>query len=351
LPIFTPAHNSSDMKTSEFDFDLPERLVALEPVPDRDSSRLMVLGDDTLEDKHFPDIINYLKPGDMLLMNDTRVLPCRLLGRKPSGGAVEITLVRDISDDNTSKRWEVLSKGGYSGPLEFTGPLWANLTDGSVADLEFEGDFMDVLASCGEMPLPPYIKRRADERDKLWYQTVYAKTLGSIAAPTAGLHFTERVLGALKDKGVLVRCLTLHVGIGTFTPLRAELVGEHKMDRENFEISRELIDELGGHTGRLITVGTTTTRAMEGFITGHCHIEADDERSVRGSTDIFIYPGYEFQISDGLLTNFHLPRSTPLMLASAYIGRERLLHAYEEAVERQYRFFSYGDAMLMIKGI
>jgi S-adenosylmethionine:tRNA ribosyltransferase-isomerase len=288
----------------------------------------------------------------MLLLNDTRVLPCRLLGRKPTGGAVDVLMVRDISEDSSGRRWEVLTRGGYSGPVEFNGPLWGELTEGRVMDLEFEGDLASLLESLGEMPLPPYIKRRADQRDREWYQTVYARNPGSIAAPTAGLHFTKRLIGALGDGGVLVRTLTLHVGPGTFMPLRAERLEDHRMGREWFEIPAALLDEIEGLEGRLVAVGTTTTRAIEGYFSGK--FEPGGSRAgdaLAGSTDIFIKPGYEFRVVDGLLTNFHLPRSTPLALASAFAGRERLLSAYAEAVEHEYRFFSYGDAMLLLKGI
>ncbi|MCK4909986.1 MAG: tRNA preQ1(34) S-adenosylmethionine ribosyltransferase-isomerase QueA [Thermodesulfovibrionales bacterium] len=340
------------MKVSDFDFSMPERLVATEPAPGRDSSRLMVLnGGASPEHREFPDILEYLHPGDMLLLNDTKVLPYRLHGRKPTGGAVELLLVRDISQDGSGKHWEVLSKGSYTGTLEFTGPLWANVTDGAVAELEYEGELEAVLDSCGEMPLPPYIKRRADERDRKWYQTVYARRPGSIAAPTAGLHFTERVLEGLREKGVLVRELTLHVGVGTFLPIRSELVEEHGMEPERFEIQRALALEINALPGRLITVGTTATRAVEGYFSGNYEPWGEDDDTVRGSTDIFIHPGYEFRAVQGILTNFHLPRSTPLMLASAFCGRRRLLSAYSAAVDRDYRFFSYGDAMLLLKGI
>ncbi len=337
------------MKVSDFDFSVPERLIATEPAHGRDTSRLMVLnGTEAPAHRKFPDMVEYLNPGDMLVLNDTKVLPFCLPGRKPSGGAVELLLVRDISEDGSGKCWEVLSKGGYTGPLEFTGPLWANVTDGVIADLEYEGELEDVLDSCGVMPLPPYIKRHADERDRRWYQTVYARKPGSIAAPTAGLHFTDRVLNALRRKGVLIRRLTLHVGVGTFLPIRSGLVEDHVMEPERFEISRELILEINALSGRLFTVGTTATRALEGYFSGSYEPWQEDDLAVRGSTGIFIHPGYEFRAVQGLLTNFHLPRSTPLMLASAFCGRERLLEAYEEAVNQQYRFFSYGDAMLII---
>jgi len=340
------------MKVSDFDFAMPERLVATEPADGRESSRLMVLnGDASAAHRNFPDLLEYLNRGDMLLLNDTKVLPCLLHGRKPTGGAVDLLLVRDISQDGSGKHWEVLSRGGYTGPLEFNGPLWANVTDGVIADLEYEGALEDVLADCGEMPLPPYIKRRADQRDRQWYQTVYARSPGSIAAPTAGLHFTEGILEGIRQKGVLVRYLTLHVGVGTFLPIRSDEVEEHRMEPERFEISRRLLLEINALSGRLITVGTTATRAVEGYFSGNYEPWGEDDEMVRGSTDIFIHPGYEFRAVEGLLTNFHLPRSTPLMLASAFLGRERLLDAYSAAVESQYRFFSYGDAMLLLKGI
>lgn len=341
------------MKTSEFEFKLPERLIAMEPAEGREGSRLMVLrGGDPPVHGMFTDIPRHLRPGDMLLLNDTRVLPCRLLGRKPTGGAVDVLLVRDLTPDSSGRRWEVLSRGGYSGPLEFSGPLWGDLKDGRLLELEFEGELPALLESIGEMPLPPYIKRRADQRDREWYQTVYAERPGSIAAPTAGLHFTARLLSELEASGVIVRKLTLHVGQGTFMPLRAERLEDHRMEMEWFEMPVSLIDEIKGIGGRLVAVGTTTTRAIEGYFSGRYDADGSaDGDVVAGSTDIFITPGYEFRVVDGLLTNFHLPRSTPLALASAFAGRERLLRAYAEAVAREYRFFSYGDAMLLLKGI
>jgi S-adenosylmethionine:tRNA ribosyltransferase-isomerase len=340
------------MKVSDFDFQMPERLIALEPVPQRDSSRLMVLNESNeTAHRQFHDIVEYLNPGDMLLLNNTKVLPYRLQGRKPSGGLVEITLVRDVSEDGSGKQWEVLSKGGYTGPLEFTVPLWIQLTDGVFAELEYEGALEDILEACGVMPLPPYIKRKADQRDRKWYQTVYAEKAGSIAAPTAGLHFTNNVLEALRLKGVLVRFLTLHVGVGTFLPIRVDEVSEHQMREELFDIPRELVLEINSLEGRLVTVGTTATRAIESYFQDKYTLLSQDETSVRGTTELFIHPGYEFTVVQGLLTNFHLPRSTPLMLASAFCGKERLLAAYHEAIEKEYRFFSYGDAMLLLKGI
>jgi S-adenosylmethionine:tRNA ribosyltransferase-isomerase len=332
------------MKTSDFDFELPESLIALEPARTRDSSRLMVLHPDgSIDHKLFSDLPDYLHPGDMLVLNKTKVLPVRLFGKKPDGGVLEITLVKPLGDG----RWEILSRGKYTGPVEVSSELRTEVEGGSVARLIHSGDLDDILWKAGHMPLPPYIKRAPTDMDKLRYQTVYASEPGSIAAPTAGLHFTEGLIDEIEKKDVAVRYLSLSVGTGTFTPLRAETVEEHEMASESFEIERSLIEDIRAHKGRLVAVGTTTTRTLEGFFSGH-YIASDGEDALNGSTDIFIYPGYRFRAVSSLLTNFHLPRSTPLMLTAALAGRERLLRAYKEAIEENYRFFSYGDAMLIL---
>lgn len=343
------------MKTADFDFPLPENLIAKIPVPERGGSRLMVLGAANavehrgygVEHRGFADLHEYLNAGDMIVLNNTRVLPCRLRGVRRGGRELEVLLVRPIE----GRRWEVLSAGGYSGPLEIAPGVHAEMHKGLEADLYYEGDLEDMLERIGEMPLPPYLKRRATGDDRQWYQTEYAEVPGSIAAPTAGLHFTGDLLNRLSDKGVLVRYLTLHVGKGTFMPVRVQDVAEHSMQREYFEVHRSLMDEIGSLKGRLFAVGTTTTRTLEAVAGGNYEpVGAVGGEIISGTTDIFITPGYRFRAVQGLLTNFHLPKSTPLMLASAFAGRDRLLRAYTEAVGEAYRFFSYGDAMLIFNG-
>jgi len=337
------------MTTADFDFSLPEELIAREPVPERGGSRLMVLdrAKGGPEHRMFTDLPDYLNPGDMLLLNNTRVLPCRLRGTKKNGRELEVLLVRPLDGD----RWEVLSPGGYSGPLEIAPGVSAMIQGGLEARFRIEpgqGELRDIIERHGEMPLPPYLKRRARDEDRLWYQTEYAEVEGSIAAPTAGLHFTRSMLREIEAGGVLVRYITLHVGKGTFMPVRVDELAEHRMESESFEVKEDLLEEIAGLRGRLVAVGTTTTRAIEAVVTGRYEPAGSSrEGLLRGSTDIFITPGYEPRAVGALLTNFHLPRSTPLMLASAFAGREEVLRAYAMAVENSYRFFSYGDAMLI----
>ncbi|GAB4390339.1 MAG: tRNA preQ1(34) S-adenosylmethionine ribosyltransferase-isomerase QueA [Thermodesulfovibrionales bacterium] len=333
------------MKSADFDFHLPQSLIALEPAPERDASRLLVLGPDgTVEHRRFSEITRYLAPGDMLLLNRTKVLPVRLSGVKPTGGRLEFVLVREVRHG----LWEILCRGKYTGSLEVSGRLRAEIREGRTAELLHDGDLEEILWEVGAMPLPPYIKRKPAEADKSRYQTVYASAAGSIAAPTAGLHFTQGLLKEISDKGVLVRYLTLHVGKGTFMPVRADDLEDHAMEAEYFEVERDLVEEIGSLAGRLFAVGTTTTRAIEGLLGGKFQPAGNGGGPIRGRTDIFIRPGHTFRAVRGLVTNFHLPRSTPLMLASALAGRERLLRAYAEAVRERYRFFSYGDAMLIL---
>ena len=377
----------------DFSFPLPEDLIALRPAPRRDGARLMVLEEGgKIEHRRFHDLPQYLREGDMLLLNDSRVLPVRLAGRKKTGGRLEVLLVKKIGaeEEKTEKSasegelWEVLYRGRYAGRLKISDDLELELEGGAAegkadgaeagprtARVFCRGDFFDVLSKCGAMPLPPYIKRPPDESDKERYQTVYCRgrgvaevlspgVFGSIAAPTAGLHFTPELLDRLRAGGVLVRSLTLHVGRGTFMPVKCREVGEHRMEREYFEFGRSLIDEINEVRragGRLCAVGTTTTRTIEGYFSGRCRLAPAGEKNgpaqngkIAGSTDIFIHPGYRFQAVDMLVTNFHLPRSTPLMLASALAGRTALLSAYNNAVLSGYRFFSYGDAMLILDG-
>ena len=335
------------MKTADFDFPLPQHLIATRPLTERTGSRLLVLHrDGTTEHKRFSDLPAYLAAGDMLIMNNTKVFPARISAFKPDGGMLEILLIRHMGDN----AWEVLSRGNYSGRLRVSDELQVELLEGKNARLVCQGDLMEVIWKYGAMPLPPYIKRKPDESDKQTYQTVYARNEGSIAAPTAGLHFTDALLKEIRAKGIRVRELTLHVGIGTFRPVRAEHVEDHSMDTEHFEMDKQLlsdIEETKASGKRIITVGTTTTRAIEGFASGRCVLTTLNGR-LSGMTDMFIYPGYSFRVIDSLVTNFHLPGSTPLMLTSALCGRERLMQSYADAVTKGYRFLSYGDAMLIV---
>lgn len=334
------------MEIKDFDFSLPKHLIAQEPVKKRDESRLLILRrQEGLEHRRFYNITDYLQRGDMLLLNDTKVLPLRLTLIKPTGGRLKILLIKSLSEN----RWEVLCSKRYTGKvtLHCNTDIEAEIEDGRY--LIYSGSKEELL-SVGEMPLPPYIRRLPNDMDKGWYQTVYAKVSGSIASPTAGLHFTEGLLREIKEAGVLVRFLTLHVGIGTFKPVRTDGVEKHLMEHEYFELPVQLIKEINNiksSLNRLIAVGTTTVRAIEGFMRGRFR-GGSSNGLIKGSTDIFIYPGYQFKVVDALITNFHLPRSTPLLLTSAFAGRERLLSAYKVAVKMGYRFFSYGDAMLIL---
>jgi S-adenosylmethionine:tRNA ribosyltransferase-isomerase len=335
------------MKIADFDYLLSEDLIAKRPLEDRSSSRLLVLHrNGTVVHRTFSDIVSYIDKGDMLIVNNTKVFPARLTGLKENGGSLEILLVKEQSPGV----WEVLSRGRYTGTLKFSEDFSAEILNGDTARFHDPGNLFGKIWKYGNMPLPPYIKRSPDARDKETYQTTYAKKEGSIAAPTAGLHFTGELLGRIASQGSKIRELTLHVGIGTFTPIRTEDVKDHVMDTESFEIDQKLLSEIrstksSGH--RVITVGTTTTRALEGFMSGHCEVFSQNGR-IKGSTDIFIHPGYSFKACDSLITNFHLPRSTPLMLVSALCGRGKMLKAYHEAVAMRYRFLSYGDAMLIL---
>ena len=340
------------MKTHDFYYELPEELIAQTPLQQRDASRLMVLNRVTgeIEHKHFYDIIDYLHPGDCLVLNDSRVLPARLLGHRPTGGAVEILLLRDLGD----KKWECLCKPGKKmregdtvsfGEGTLTATVRQVLEDGNrVVEFHYEGIFLEVLERLGKMPLPPYIK--AELKDQERYQTVYSREVGSAAAPTAGLHFTQELLDKIRAKGIKTAFVTLHVGMGTFRPVKAEDVLEHHMHSELCMINEEtagILNETKAAGGRVICVGTTSCRTLESLV------NEDGSFSAKSRwTDIFIYPGYEFKAMDGLITNFHLPESTLVMLVSAFAGREHVLNAYKIAVENRYRFFSFGDAMLLI---
>lgn len=341
------------MNVEEFDYHLPESLIAQTPLKNRDQSRLLVLGRKTgnIAHKHFTDIMDYFETGDTLVLNDTRVMPARLFGLKEETGAkVEMLMLTRIEDND----WEVLLKPAkrikVGNTLSFgNGKIIAECIKeleqgGRIMRLHFEGILEERLDELGEMPLPPYIKERLDDPDR--YQTVYAKENGSAAAPTAGLHFTDELLQKIKDKGVNIAFITLHVGLGTFRPVSVEDINDHEMHSEYYQMTKETADILNktkenGH--RVISVGTTSTRTLE-------TIRRDHEQFVAtsGWTDIFIYPGFEYKAIDGLITNFHLPKSTLVMLVSAFSSREYILNAYKEAVKLKYRFFSFGDAMLII---
>ncbi|HHV94189.1 MAG TPA: tRNA preQ1(34) S-adenosylmethionine ribosyltransferase-isomerase QueA [Firmicutes bacterium] len=341
------------MKVADFDYYLPEELIAQEPVEPRDASRLLVVHRKTgqLEHRVFRDIVEYLLPGDVLIINDTKVIPARLYGRKKdTGGQVELLLLRRINRD----LWETLVRPGRRVRpgtwLEFgDGRLLAEVEDatpagGRIVRFVYEGVFETILDELGQMPLPPYIHKELADRNR--YQTVYAREEGSAAAPTAGLHFTPGLLDKIKEKGVAIHPITLHVGLGTFRPVKVEEVAEHKMHSEYYSISEETANAIAAAKeagGKVIAVGTTTTRTLEAAAHKHGRVTADS-----GWTDIFIYPGFQFRVVDALITNFHLPRSTLLMLVSALAGRDLILHAYRVAVERRYRFFSFGDAMLIL---
>ena len=344
--------NNDNLQTSSFYYDLPEELIAQTPLEKRDTSRLMVLDRKTGEvtHKHFYDILDYLNPGDCLVMNDSRVLPARLLGHRPTGGAVEVLLLRDLGN----KCWECLCKPGRKmqagsevlfGNGELTATVKAVQEGGNrVVEFHYEGIFLEVLERLGKMPLPPYIKAELQDQER--YQTVYSREVGSAAAPTAGLHWTRELLQKAREKGVKTAFVTLHVGLGTFRPVKAENILEHHMHAELCMMSEEtaaIINETKANGGRVICVGTTSCRTLESLAKEDGTFEAGSKW-----TEIFIYPGYRFKAMDGLITNFHLPESTLVMLVSAFAGREHVLEAYAQAVAERYRFFSFGDAMCIL---
>ena len=342
------------MKTHDFYYDLPEELIAQTPLEKRDTSRLLCLNRETgeWEHKHFYDIIDYLNPGDCLVMNDSRVLPARLLGHRPTGGAVEVLLLRDLGD----RCWECLCKPGRKmqvgsevifGNGELTATVRAVQEDGNrVVEFHYTGIFLEVLERLGKMPLPPYIKAELEDQER--YQTVYSREVGSAAAPTAGLHFTQELLDAIRAKGVNTAFVTLHVGLGTFRPVKTEEVLEHHMHSELCMMNEEtaaILNKTRADGGRIVCVGTTSCRTLESLVNEDGTFAAKSRW-----TDIFIYPGYRFKAMDALITNFHLPESTLVMLVSAFAGRETVLAAYAEAVKERYRFFSFGDAMYIYGG-
>ena len=339
------------MKTQDFWYDLPEELIAQTPLLKRDTSRLMVLDKNTGEvtHKHFYDILEYLHPGDCLVMNDSRVLPARLLGHRPTGGAVELLLLRDLGD----KKWECLAKPGRKllegqqvifGNGELTAVIRKVCEDGNrIVEFFYEGIFLEVLERLGKMPLPPYIKAELQDQER--YQTVYSREVGSAAAPTAGLHFTEELLEKIRQKGIRTAFVTLHVGLGTFRPVKVEDVHSHHMHSELCMLGEEtakILNETKANGGRIVCVGTTSCRTLESLVN-----EDGTFAPMSRWTDIFIYPGYSFKAMNALITNFHLPESTLVMLVSAFAGRENVLNAYTKAVAEKYRFFSFGDAMFI----
>ena len=340
------------MKLEDFDYYLPEELIAQTPLKVRDSSKLLVLDKDTgaISHKHFTDIIDYFNPGDTLVVNDTKVIPARLIGEKIDTGAViEILLLKNLEGD----KWECLAKPAKRVKKDTIINFGDGLLKAKCIDLGeegirhieliYDGILYEILDKLGTMPLPPYIHEKLEDQNR--YQTVYAKYKGSAAAPTAGLHFTEELLDKLKEKGVNFAPVTLHVGLGTFRPVSVEDIKEHKMHSEYYSLSKETVDILENtkkNNKKIIVVGTTSVRVLETVMNKYGHLQ-----ECSGWTDIFIYPGYKFKIVDNLITNFHLPKSTLIMLISALAGRDKVLNAYNEAVKIKYRFFSFGDSMFI----
>jgi S-adenosylmethionine:tRNA ribosyltransferase-isomerase len=351
------AEGGPALLTADFDYPLPEDLVASHPADRRDESRLLVLDRESgaMADRRFPDLLDYLGEGDALVINDTRVFPARLLGQKPTGASVEVLLLRPLPEDDERRTWQALVRpGGKLKPGRivqvaegFQVRVEDSLSDGSRrVRLEGPGDPWDLVERYGEVPLPPYIRRPGDATDRERYQTVYARERGSVAAPTAGLHFTTGLIEQIEALGVSVAPVTLHVGVGTFRPVDAERVEDHRMHSEWFELpeaSARLLNRARQAGRRVWAVGTTSARTLETAAAADGSFE-----TTAGWTDLFIHPPYRFRAVDGLLTNFHLPRSSLLMLVSAMAGRDRVMAAYRHAVERKYRFYSYGDAMLVV---
>ena len=339
------------MKVEDFDFDLPKDLIAQTPIKDRDTSRLLVLNKDNgdIKHKHFYDILDYMEKGDTLVLNDTKVLPARLYGvKEETNAAIEILMLKDNGEDI----WECLVKPAKrvkeGTVIKFSDKLKAKCTgvyENGIRHFKFiyNGIFYEILDELGEMPLPPYIHEKLKEKDR--YQTVYAKNIGSSAAPTAGLHFTKELLTKIKNKGINIVYITLHVGLGTFRPVTVSNVNDHKMHSEFYIMSKEtadILNETKKSNHKIISVGTTSTRTLETIVSLY-----GEFKETSGFTDIFIYPGYEFKAIDALITNFHLPKSTLVMLVSALAGKDNIMKAYKEAIKEKYRFFSFGDAMLI----
>lgn len=339
------------MKTSDFDYYLPEELIAQTPLKDRDHSKMLVLDKVTGEITHdrFDDIVNYLNKGDVLVLNNTKVIPARLIGEKEETKAViEVLMLKDLGNDE----WECLCKPAkrvkVGTIINFGSELKVKCTfagEDGIRHFKFiyDGILLEILDRLGDMPLPPYIHEKLEDKDR--YQTIYAKESGSAAAPTAGLHFTKELLKKIEDKGIIIKEITLHVGLGTFRPVSVEDVNNHKMHSEFYRMNKDTADVLNlakKEGRRIISVGTTTTRTLETIMNLY-----DEFKECSGWTDIFIYPGYKFKAIDALITNFHLPKSTLVMLVSAFAGKEKIMNAYKEAVENKYRFFSFGDSMFI----
>lgn len=341
------------MKTDLFNYHLPLSLIAQHPEKKRDNCKLLIYNRKTKQITHgiFKDITDYISPGDLLILNDTKVIPARLFGKKKTGGRVEIFLVEKIAPNiykaltrgKLKQKTTVTLKNGIQAHINKEG-------EKSIVSLDYKGDFDEILDEIGEVPLPPYIKRNYQAYNKMkdmsYYQTIFAKKKGAIAAPTAGLHFTHNLLSKIREKGVNIAYITLHVGIGTFKPVKEEDLEKHKMDPEYFEIGEEtekLFNETKKRGGKVFACGTTTVRALESNTT-----EEGFLKSGKGFTNLFIYPGYKFKAIDALITNFHLPKSTLLLLVSAFAGREEILHCYKEAIKKKYKFYSFGDAMLIL---
>lgn len=341
------------MKLSEFDFNLPEELIAQHPLEKRDTSRLMVLNrqNQTIEHKHFYDLVDYLQPGDILVRNNTKVIPARLFGiKEATNGHVEVLLLKDLGDNT----WQCLVGNARIVKVDTEISFGEGLLKAKCIEVKdegirifkmiYDGIFYEILDQLGTMPLPPYIKEKLDDQNR--YQTVYAKIEGSAAAPTAGLHFTDEVIEKIKAKGIEILDVTLHVGLGTFRPVKVDDINDHHMHSEFYMIEPEVADKLNqakANGQRIIAVGTTSTRTLEANIKKYGKFKATHE-----NTDIFIYPGYHYEAIDCLITNFHLPKSTLLMLISAFASKEFIFKAYQEAIDQQYRFFSFGDSMLII---
>lgn len=339
------------MKKSDFNFYLPEELIAQTPIERRDASKLLVLDKENgnIAHQHFYNILDYMEPGDCLVMNDSRVIPARLFGRRKTGGVVEVLLLKDLGND----KWEALTKPGRKnrtgeeilfGENDLKAVVADEIEDGKrILEFTYTGLFLEILDKLGQMPLPPYIHERLENPER--YQTVYSKNSGSAAAPTAGLHFTDDLLKKIRNKGIETAFVTLHVGLGTFRPVKSESIEDHIMHSEYYEITnsnQQKIVDAKKRGNRIIAVGTTSCRTLESAFNKNCEVIKS-----YGNTDIFIYPGYEFKVVDALITNFHLPESTLIMLVSALAGRENVLNAYKVAVDEQYRFFSFGDAMFI----
>lgn len=342
------------MLLADFDYELPKELIAQHPPPQRGQSRLLVIpkAGGPLQHRMFTDLPEYLEPGDCLVLNDTKVIPARLIGQRVTGGRVELLLLRQISD----REWEALAKPARRLRLherlifgeELIAEIVAVGSEGRrIVRLDYEGDFWAVLERVGQMPLPPYIRRKKPERlDRERYQTVYASVPGAVAAPTAGLHFTPKLIQEIERKGVKIARLTLHVGLGTFRPIQTENIEKHHMHAEYYSVSANaaaIINETRAQQGRIVAVGTTVVRTLETVVDAQGQI-----RPGFGMTDLYITPGFVFRATDALITNFHLPRSSLLVLVAAFVGRERILEAYQEAIRKGYRFYSYGDATLII---